>query len=581
MADGNKGEKSEKKSLFSKAGWLTIIFPLLIITFGTIGHGLTGEPFYPSLLESFKYLRFETSLVETNVFIEIARWLGFVLAYGVLCTFFLSGIKYVGSTVRTLKKAADPDAIALHGDDELVGALAKNLEKKGRTVITGDSPLSFEMTSQVLLFDKDADALAFLAKNERQMEKAKDIHIKLDEFVAEGMEDERILPFSLAQACAEDYWYRHPVLADEKIALIGSGAYAESLLTQGLLVNVYSVKGGTNYTVVGDFGTYRNMHPQLDKVAHVNVVGDAHAASGASTTAEGDSITFMDASWTNCIELFEDADRVIVCGAYAENPQIASQLLSLTCGEVHVLCADKSYERLFNVKFRGTNKNRVTLFGMKSSLLTSAFVMDERNHNNGKLHDVFYGLSTERCNACPRCKNHADWGEITQSSDDEQREAIRDNRLKALGDDMSGCLRCPLFLESWHEGMSGFLRRSNYAVAAHDAVKYRLLQERGFEVSEAMTLEQCSERYMELDNALRDELQEIEHIRWMRFHFMNNWEYADVRDNNRRRHPDLVPYAKLTGDKSKDADAYIGLGKILQAEGSFDEVRRLYATQDS
>lgn len=570
MADGNK---DEKKGLFSKASWLTVIVPLLILFFGTAGHMMVNGSFYPSLLESFKYLRFETELEDTNVFIEIARWLGFLLAYGVLCTFFLSGIKYMTTTVCEFKRANDPDGIALHGEAALVDALAKDLEKKGLPVVKGGSDVSFDMQSQVILFNKDNDALTFLAKNEPRMRFAKDIHIKLDEFVAEGMEDERILPFSMATACAENYWHRHPVLHDEKIALIGSGPFAEALLTQGLLVNIYSTEGGTDYTVVGRFDTYMKLHPQLDKVAHVQVL---RSDERLARPDKGDAITFVPDSWQDSISLIKDADRVIVCGDYAENPQIASQLLAHTYGEVHVLCADKDFERLFNVRSRSTGKKRVHLFGMPKDLLTNAVVMDERHHNNGKLHDVFYGLGTERCNGCTRCGTCADWGEIVSSSDDEQREIIRGNRLKALGNDMSGCLACPVFKKAWCTSMSGFLRRSNYATAAHDAMKYRLLLDRGFEAREDMTLEQCNELYMALDESVRDELQEIEHIRWMRFHYLNNWEYADTRDNDHRQHPDLVPYAELKGDKSKDADAYIGLGAILQAEDTFDEVRKLY-----
>ena len=39
----------------------------------------------------------------------------------------------------------------------------------------------------------------------------------------------------------------------------------------------------------------------------------------------------------------------------------------------------------------------------------------------------------------------------------------------------------------------------------------------------------------------------------MRFHYMNNWRYAPVRDNAARRHPLLTPYDRLSEeDRRKD-----------------------------
>ena len=40
--------------------------------------------------------------------------------------------------------------------------------------------------------------------------------------------------------------------------------------------------------------------------------------------------------------------------------------------------------------------------------------------------------------------------------------------------------------------------------------------------------------------------QELEHIRWCRFHYINHWTFAEKRDNSRHQHNLLVPYSALS-----------------------------------
>ena len=52
-----------------------------------------------------------------------------------------------------------------------------------------------------------------------------------------------------------------------------------------------------------------------------------------------------------------------------------------------------------------------------------------------------------------------------------------------------------------------------------------------------------------------EELSELEHIRWCRFFWINNWHYNKVRDNSKRLHNCLVPYADLTdAEKAMDTE---------------------------
>lgn len=63
------------------------------------------------------------------------------------------------------------------------------------------------------------------------------------------------------------------------------------------------------------------------------------------------------------------------------------------------------------------------------------------------------------------------------------------------------------------------------------------------------------ERLMEKGVAV-ETLAELEHIRWCRYHYLNNWKYGKERDDIKRLHPDLVPFCELgEAEIKKDIEA--------------------------
>ena len=62
------------------------------------------------------------------------------------------------------------------------------------------------------------------------------------------------------------------------------------------------------------------------------------------------------------------------------------------------------------------------------------------------------------------------------------------------------------------------------------------------------------------DEKLADLYSNLEHIRWCRYHYLNNWEYGvppdgKNKDIDKRIHKDLIDYEELTAEeKKKDLD---------------------------
>lgn len=116
------------------------------------------------------------------------------------------------------------------------------------------------------------------------------------------------------------------------------------------------------------------------------------------------------------------------------------------------------------------------------------------------------------------------------------------------------------------EDLSYFLKQSNIAAADHLLVKIRHLL--GDETITEITPGNCRrayEAYCSSRDSRGEEYQEMEHRRWMHFYLMHNWCRSKTRDNEKRLHPLMRPYAELdAAEQRKDAYAWEMLGLIFE-----------------
>lgn len=102
--------------------------------------------------------------------------------------------------------------------------------------------------------------------------------------------------------------------------------------------------------------------------------------------------------------------------------------------------------------------------------------------------------------------------------------------------------------EEWKK-LDAFTRYSNISAADYHEIQLQMLEAMG----ESADPERLSPDRLEL-------LSELEHIRWCRYHYLNNWQYGipengKSKDPARRLHRDLVPYGQLTEEeKEKDRE---------------------------
>lgn len=117
----------------------------------------------------------------------------------------------------------------------------------------------------------------------------------------------------------------------------------------------------------------------------------------------------------------------------------------------------------------------------------------------------------------------------------------------------------------WNQ-LTTFLRSSNIAAAEHIPVKIRiLLCDDSIKEINAELCRKAYSIYLETKEDNSAFYRSVEHARWMRFHYLHNWSYSNIRNNSLRLHPCLMDYNNLTPDEQeKDDYAWELLGELAE-----------------
>ncbi len=505
-----------------KRQWF-VIAPISVLVLGMTGfiYG-EGYSFYDALLSSLKLLKVELDPLPPNPLLEIARWIGIIFLFGLVYAALLTVIE----NSRIWRKSRRKDAVAVHGKGIYVEQLAGSLGRRG---IHSNSPISFKAPVQVILFETDDKSIDFFQAHSKELQKAKEVHLCLSMGNHISVGSKNTFVVNLSEVKAISYWREHFFTEPATIVIIGSGQLGETVLYWGLLTNIIDLEGNFKYIIFGDFDKFQAMHPTLkdrmDEYGH-------------------DTIEFINEKWYRNTEKLVGADRIILCKNTWENIEIANSLSDAGySADIHLFTDNENVSALIN-------KSKCKVVGTITNHNIEKVLLMDDIHKDGKLCHAAYMLGEKSGN------EKMTYSDVSTYIGTEEFlggfNKLSEGGKQGDKNDVDG----------WND-MDAFTRGSNYAAAIHDPIKYKLLKSKGIDVK-GMDHARNTSSYDDLSPFIQDYLQEIEHIRWSRYHFLNNWNYAEkiiidgevkAKDSDRRIHTCLVPYNMLM-EKDKKKDSY-------------------------
>ncbi len=234
---------------------------------------------------------------------------------------------------------------------------------------------------------------------------------------------------------------------------------------------------------------------------HIFGTADRFAAVHRGIAQIGDAVIFHQESWYTQLPLLEQVHLLLVLEQEEQAELLEDLLLATTRPEIDVFAGSA----LRNSPL--AKQQRLRLFAWEQAALDLKIVMDDLLLTRAKAINLRY--------------SHL-YNGLEETA--ENREA------------------------QWAK-LDAFTRESNISAADYHMVRLDMLASMGLPAS----AEQLPTEALEL-------LAELEHIRWCRYHSLNNWtfgrpENGKRKDPVRRIHTDLLPYGDLTeAEREKDRE---------------------------
>jgi len=214
-----------------------------------------------------------------------------------------------------------------------------------------------------------------------------------------------------------------------------------------------------------------------------------------------DKVIFHDALWYEKREEICDASMVILCEQKNQDDILQEFLYAIPAVNIYVFLAK---ETIFT---QLTNNDRVCIFDWTRIAYSKENVLTDSLYKTAKQINIQYA------------EKHGE--DITPDMIDKE----------------------------WNK-LSTFTKCSNLSAADFLENIHDLLEFWGY----------TNVAVEDLPEEVFNRLGELEHMRWCRFHYLNNWKYGELsdgktKDNEKRIHTCLVPYDKLSdAEKKKDTD---------------------------
>ncbi len=472
-----------------------------------------------------------------NLLLEIARWLAPIS----VASFVIFAFHTVYERLRVRVLVLNGNASVIHGDSSHISTLSDSMKGK---VVVSDESTSFRARNQILMFKKDEDLYEYIEKHLEELlaPPVSTLYLCSETLHRGSYENEQIIVSNIPENTSRLYWEEYPLKDDRaKILLIGMGKYGKALLTQALLVNVLSDCSAIEYHVVGDYREYLRDHRKLSKALRLFVQDDEGQfvplqEENVSYEME-DCIYFYDKPWQDVLSTNTDFERVILTEDDSETNIVIMNdiLMYYYTRKCFVRCNDRYIvDNLWH-----TGKS-VIPFGTGAELYSEDIIMKESLFRKARTIHARY-FCNYLCNRKEECPLYDSHGKLP----------------------LHKCIECPHFIKDWNK-LSTFLRYSNAAQADHMGTKIRILLGQDADLTKEGIGEGAVEVYRSLPEEEQKRLWAIEHIRWSRYHYLNNWDYAPVRDNEKHLHHLLRPFQELSyEEQKKDGDAWLSLDNLI------------------
>lgn len=483
---------------------LKLILLLLPFVLGIIGFKLECLEYsyldaaYASLQMYFANIPIDW---EYNIYIDIGRWLA------PLCSVFFG----IGLIVDLIKGmiwprvwVKMPSHYVVYGDNAWINLLCGENSK----YCVLDNDWFVGCSKYVLLFDSDRKNLDFYTSFLLPKIKNKDAQVYMNvlELEPQDIQMRNLVTFQINGFIAISF-FKNPEWLDFEIKLIeqkkgdtikfgiiGFEDLGRRMLQSALVMNIISETQKIEYHVWGDTESYSRKHTSLN-----------------DRNLEPDRVVFHENDIYGYLQFLENFDVIFLCGQQEKNLLVLSDLLRLTAfvgkgGRIYSYVENEEVLKMFQV------------------VHISAKQEVKKKEKNFLVNERLFPISI------PDKENFLDKVitndlSIYNRAERKHEAYIADARKKEMQKETSEYK----YFE-WKE-LNSYLRWDNVSSANYDDIRL-WLKERG-----------ASER----------QLAEFEHRRWLRSHYLDNWEYSEQRDDSAHRHPDLQDFCTLPEDeKEKD-----------------------------
>lgn len=233
---------------------------------------------------------------------------------------------------------------------------------------------------------------------------------------------------------------------------------------------------------------------------HIFGDGDKYTATHPYLSEITDRIVFHTEPWYESLEVMGSADRILVCGETTR--ESVRELLFTVPGKTLDV-----FDRTAPGSEFSEAEDRLRYFDWEYESMTPAIILDELLLVRAKTINLHYAV-------------------LFKGAADTEEEKER----------------------QW-EKLDAFTRYSNISAADYHEIRLQQLKEHGIPADP-----------QKIPPAYMEKLAELEHIRWCRYHYLNNWHYGipengKTKDLEKRIHCDLVPYSDLNEEaKERDRD---------------------------